>query len=89
MALLLIARKWCKFQTEARQAVAFKGQESEKERARVWEREGSGTGGDLGVKLGGWVVEKEGKRNGKTSEVEVRRAELQRVFFVGRLWLTF
>jgi len=26
MALLLIARKWCKFQTEARQRVALRGQ---------------------------------------------------------------
>lgn len=42
MALLLIARKWCKFQTEARQAVAFK--DAERGRERDIEM-----GGDLGV----------------------------------------
>lgn len=44
MALLLIARKWCKFQTEARQAVAFKAQEDEEE-----EGQDGNTGARVGV----------------------------------------
>lgn len=45
MALLLIARKWCKFQTEARQAVAFKAQEEKEE-------EEEGQDGNTGARVG-------------------------------------